>query len=114
MTASSATGKGLGNSNKPTSKELAKAANGPVILAAGRVNAEENMSPPASSNIVRFPYPLPGDADDYVVILTTLNGGSAYVTDMFESNGHFTGFAVLPESESTVMYMVCKTGHKPN
>lgn len=115
MSATSVTGKGLGSSNKPTVKDLAIAANGPAIYFAGIIaSADIIVSPPITGNTIVFPYPIPGGAENYVVILTTLNGGHAYVTDLDEnSDGDFSGFSFATEAECDLMYAVISCGMKP-
>lgn len=115
MTASSVTGKGLGASKKITTKELSTLANGPVIMISGVAESvETNVSPPANGNIVKFPKPLVGGADQYNVFLTTQNGGVAYIVDKIENgSGEFTGFGFITTAECTVMYMVVKNGIRP-
>lgn len=112
---SSATGKGPGASNKVTTKELAALANGPTIHVTGYVESEDlATSPPVTGNSVVFPQPLTGGYENYVVILTTLNGGYAYVTDMDENSaGNFTGFSFGTEAECSLMYLVAKAGIRP-
>lgn len=115
MTASSVTGAGGGESGKLTTKELSLLANGPSIYAAGVIAAEETISsPPTTGNTVTLPTPLPGGADSYVVMLTPLNGGLVYVTDMNESDGNFLGFDFFSDDECDVMYLVVKKGYRPN
>jgi hypothetical protein len=115
MGASSATGKGSGSSNKLTSKELASLSTGPSILIAGAVEAQQTASsPPTTGNVVVFPEPLPGGAENYVVILTTQNAGNAYVSDMNEDgSGNFSGFDFVIEADGTLMYLVSKIGVRP-
>ena len=119
MAASSVTGTGIGSSNKPTVKDLAIAANGPTIHFSGIItSAGMTLSPPSSppSTLSRltFPYPLTGGASDYVVMLTTLNGGYAYVSDLDENDdGDFTGFSFVTEAECDLMYLVVSCGIKP-
>ncbi len=114
MTATSVTGKGVGSSNKLTTVELATLANGPSIIFTGRVESEATLSPGGSACAIVFPYPLPGSAEDYVVMLTTVNAGSAYVASEDETATHFTGVQVIGTSEGTIMYMVAKVGSRPN
>jgi len=116
MTAHSVTGKGPGSSNKPTSKELAMLANGPAILIAGtaEINGGITSPPSSSNNTIVFPKALPGGSENYVVILTTLNGGYVYISDLDEdADGNFSGFSAIAESECTLMYMVSKVGVRP-
>lgn len=114
MGASSVTGSGEGSAGTITGKELAILANGPSIIFTGIAEAvDSNMSPPSVSNTVVFPYPLAGEADDYVVMLTSLNAGSVYISDRDESDTHFTGFSFVAEAEGYVMYLVAKVGMKP-
>ena len=113
MGATSVTGKGIGASNKVTTKELSALANGPDILVAGRFEAgPTSSSPPSSTGIVRFQEPLPGDADNYVVILTGI-GNTPYVAAFLEDGGNFTGFLGVAEDDGEVMYSGTKAGQKP-
>lgn len=114
MGASSVTGTGLGTSGKFTTTELAILANGPNILITGVVESEDNnSSPPSSGNNIVFPEPLEGGAENYVVLLTTQNGGYAYISENDEDDdGNFTGFSFMTESECTLMYLVAKIGVK--
>lgn len=113
MAATSVTGVGQGDSGKYTIKDLAILANAPNIIFSGMVEASEIMSPPSSSNTVVFPYALPGGADNYVIMLTTINAGLAYVSDRDEIEGNFTGFSFITETDGTLMYLVVKVGSKP-
>lgn len=115
MTASSVTGRGTGDSNKYTSKNLAILANGPAIYVAGKVESEDlPVSPPSIGNEVVFPNPLAGGPDHYIVMLTTQNSGYAYVDEMNENDdGDFTGFTFVTEAEGTLMYLVVKVGVRP-
>lgn len=124
MGASSVTGVGLGDSGKATVNDLSRWALGPSILVAGIAstgNVEVPPSPPSGEyGEVVFPKPLLGLGEEHVVILTTLNGGSAYVIDMDdqdldndEVDDHFTGFTFVAESSCDVMYIVVKVGIKP-
>lgn len=128
MGASSVTGvSGTGTSGKLTTNELSQLANGPSILIAGIASTgtggDPESSPPSDpTGTVTFPRPLPGNGNGdpgscYCVILTTLNGGYAYVTDMDdqdldgdEVDDHFTGFSFIAEEECDVMYIVTKIG----
>lgn len=116
MAASSVTGKGLGNSKKATTKDLAKLQNGPNIVIAGQFELQNSVTSPPSAaiNQVVFPKPLNGLASEYAVILTTLNGGYVYLSSIEESDGKFTGFHAIAEADCTVMYIVVKSGIKPN
>lgn len=118
MGATTTTGTGKGNSRKLTVKELSMLANGPTILVAGRSESEGGgaiSSPPIPSSRVIFPNPLPGSPDNYVVIMTSINAGNAYVADMTEDiNGDFSGFYYVSDTEGTVMYIVTKVGQKPS
>lgn len=116
MTASSVTGRGEGASNKPTTNELAILNNGPQIIFAGSV---EGVMPPASPpmmgmNTVSFPYPLPGNPDNYVIQLTGLNSGYAYVSARFVNASGFTGFEFVSQASGAVMYTVMNAGIRPN
>lgn len=118
MGAQSVTGTGAGASNKLTTKELSALANGPAVQIAGVVESTDSIlsSPPTPGvNSVTFPRALTGGSENYIVLLTTLNGGLSYVTDMDEdANGNFSGFSFSTESECTLMYMVVKIGQRPN
>ena len=114
MAASSATGKGQGAAAKVTTKELSAAFNSPSILIAGLAESSVSSSPPSSSNEVVFPNAFQGGEENYIVLLTTQNGGYAYVTDMDEdSDGNFSGFSFTTESSCTLMYLVAKVGQRP-
>lgn len=115
MGASSVTGKGLGSSKKLTGKELSSLANGPKIYFSGIIAGESVPTSPPSSNMntVVFPYALEGGAENYVVMLTSINGGYTYITDLDETDGNFTGFSFAVEEESDVMYMVVDCGIRP-
>ncbi len=115
MGASSVTGTGVGASNKYTQRDLAILANGPSILITGRALVEGNLSPPSNTGSVTFNTPLDGNSDNYVVMVTSINGGGAYIID-FDNNDddNFSGFSfgVDSEEETEVMYMVAKIGVK--
>lgn len=91
-------------------------ANSPSILAAGMVGTAviPFLSPATYGGEVVFPTALPGDADKYCILLTTLNGGYAYVSDRSESGGNFTGFSFRVESECDCMYLVVRSGFRFN
>lgn len=116
MSATTTQGTGAGDSRKWTTNELSILANGPSIIFSGLAEyADIPTSPPSTSNSVTFPYALPGGADKYIVMLTSINGGATYVVDRDEdSDGNFTGFTFGVESDSVVMYMVAKVGARPN
>lgn len=122
MAGSSVTGKGNGEANKPSVKELSILANsGPNLIFAGIVStvsedASPPSSPPSPSNYitVNFPYALTGPSTDYVVLLTSINGGLVYIIDLAEDDdGNFSGFTALVESESDVNYLVVSKGIRP-
>lgn len=120
MSASSTTGTGLGFSPVLTNKELTNIRNqNPQIIFCGYASATggaESVSPPAEISDVYFPYSLDGDSTHYVVMLTTVGGGVAYVGEMHEEAdgdsptgvGSFSGFSVLTTAECDVMYMIVK------
>jgi hypothetical protein len=117
MTATSVTGKGAGASDKPTLADLAIAASGPVILIADVSSATTFgfSSPPSSGNTVRFPSPLPGGANKYVVSLTSHVAGLVYLYEFIENGaGDFIGFSYIAEAEGEVHYLVVKKGYKPS
>jgi len=116
MAATSVTGTGQGEAGKRTAGELASLAVGPSIIFSGIIEGEETPSSPPSSafNTVVFPYELAGGANAYVVMLTTISGGAAYVVDKDEDDGNFIGFTFSVEQNSEVMYLVAKVGVRPN
>ncbi len=116
MSGASTTGRGPGASGQPTTKTLAILANAPSILISGVLPTEEDeaTSPPTPLGSVTFPEPLPGGAENYVVLLTTHNGGYAYVTDTDEVDGDFSGFSFNTQYECDCMYLVTKIGVRPD
>jgi len=114
MGATSVTGKGIGASNKITTKEMSALANGPDILVAGRMVIETIGSPPtAGANTVRFNRVLPGSPDIYTVILTGI-GIQPYLADFIDDDaGDFVGFIAAAEDDGEAMYIVVKNGQKP-
>lgn len=117
MGASSVTGKGHGSAHKsfkPTLVGLNAISNGPNVCIAGYAESGvSDGSSPATGNLIVFSQPLPGNSDNYVVLITTLNGGHGYVTDMDENeNGDFVGFTFITEAECTIMYMITKVGKR--
>lgn len=123
MGATSTEGVGSGASEKPSINDLAIWANGPQILYSGLAESEDSeiISPPSTIGSVTLPVPLPGLAEDYCVILTTLNGGAAYIIDMDDDDldgddedDHFVGFSFYTESACTVMYIVVQVGIRPS
>lgn len=115
MAATTSQGTGAGAADKPSINELATLVNvGPNIIFAGSVESGAALSsPPAQLGVVVFPYTLAGDSSEYVILLTTINGGYAYVAAVNESEDGFRGFTCLAESECTVMYMVASVGTRP-
>lgn len=115
MSATSITGKGLGLCGKATLKDLSLAANGPIIYFSGLVTAGNLATSPSSiGNNINFVYPLSGGSHNYVVILTTVNGGYAYINELNEDdNGDFSGFSFITEAECDLMYIVASRGTKP-
>lgn len=115
MGASSVTGTGTGASEKVTTTELAILANAPSIIFTGIVESSnsDNSSPPTNSATVVFPYVLPYASSNYVVILTSLNGGYSYVSSKDETGGKFSGFSCITQSEGSAMYLVAAVGSKP-
>lgn len=116
MGATSVTGQGPGSSGKFTTTQLAILANGPSILLAQYAEAIAlPISPEAYGNEVLFPVPFPGASTNYIVHITTINGGAAWVTSMDEADGDFIGFNFVIDAlaESTVMYHVINVGIKP-
>ena len=116
MAAASSTGTGAGASNKVTTTELAMMANGPSIFYAGSIETVESgliMSPPAPTGVVTLPRPLAGPADNYVIILTTKNAGSAYVAAITEdADDNLESFSFISEEEGTVYFLVVRKGFR--
>lgn len=111
MGATSVTGVGQGGSCKATTTALAIWANGPQILLSGYVETEDvPTSPPTAEGTVIFPIAFEGGSENYIVIITSLNAGNAYVIDMAETSGNFSGFTVTSEEEGSIMYMVVNVG----
>jgi hypothetical protein len=110
-------GTGLGASNKYTTKELAVLANSPSIVVAGSVELAEDLmvNPPTPTATVTFGTPLPGNSDNYVVLITGMNIQSLYVASVTNNDdGNFSAFRVLGDEEGTCMYLVAKAGIRPN
>jgi len=117
MTATSATGVGLGSSHKYTTRELAILANYLNIMAAGRIDLQEDemINPPSPTATITFITPLPGSQANYTVLITSLNAGSIYVASMTDNDaGNFSEFQVIGEAEGSCMYMVLQAGVRPN
>jgi len=115
MGAQSATGTGLGSSKKVTTKELAILANAPSILVADAVDLSDGVSsPPTPSARIVLTNPLPGSHVNYVVMITSLNAGTVYVSDMSDNdNDNFSEFSVIGEAEGSCMYFISKVGIRP-
>lgn len=113
MAAQSVTGTGTGACDKLTTKELAILATGPSILYSGTAESFEVASPPSGSNTVVLPKALPGAASNYVVVLTSINAGAVYITELTEEDGDFVSFTFNAESEGSVMYIVASAGIRP-
>ena len=116
MAASSSTGRGIGLANSLDIMELNSIARGgPNLIFTGISEGESLVtSPPGGNNNILFPYKLPGGSSNYVVILTSLNGGYSYVSSKSEDDdGYFTGFSFIVESDGEIMYMVATIGSKP-
>lgn len=119
MGATSSEGSGNGASNKLTTNQLSILANGPKIYFTGvfsvaDLSASPPSSPPASASVVYFPYILEGSPSNYVVLLTTMNAGAVYISDLLEDDdGNFSGFSAIAETEGEAMYMVASVGVKP-
>lgn len=115
--AQSATGTGLGSSNKMGTKELAILANSLNIVMAGRVELAEDLmvNPPSPTATVTLGEALPGSNTNYAILVTGLSTGSVYVASMSNNGaGNFSQFRVIGESEGTCMYVIVKTGFKPS
>lgn len=108
MGAYSVTGVGVGSSQDHPNNTL-------NIAVAGYLTAVTtlNTSPSTNGGTVRFPYPLQNSPNEYTVILTSLNGGAAYVSSLDEIDDRFIGFSVITSYPCQVMYIVVKNGFKP-
>lgn len=116
MSATTSQGTGHGAADKPTINELATLINtGPNVIFTGIVASGATLtSPPADQGVVVFPYTLTGGADNYVILLTSLNGGMVYISARdTDEEGNFFGFSCIAESECDVMYMVATVGSRP-
>lgn len=117
MAASSVTGTGPGSVEFYNSQQLTGIVSGPGnIIFSGQAQSEEELmiSPPSNLATVNFQSFLPGVASDYLVFLTTINGGWGQVVNMFEDGGMVTGFMCMTEFPCTFNYMVIKSGNKIN
>lgn len=118
MGAKSVTGVGgPGTVRNWTTKELATLANAPSILASGKATTAEMdnpVSPERYEAVVTLPIPLPGTANDYVVILTAYQGTSPFIQDYSVSDGYFRGFTIWTEEDQIeVNYIVVPVGIRP-
>ncbi len=115
MGASSVTGVGPGGVRDLSAHQLTNFFNGPTIIFAGVVDADDGptSSPPGYNNLVTLPYPLPGSPDDYLVILTGINTGNTYCSGKNENvDGNFWSFGIVVESGGLVQYLVVNAGLK--
>jgi len=113
MSASSVTGVGAGEAGKHTTRELSILSNAPSIYLVGAVASTE-IAPGVYGGTVLLPTPLPGVAEDYVVILTTLRAGWAQIQALDGTPTEFTSFDFRTDNESDeVMYIVAKRGVRP-
>ena len=101
--------------NELSKYNLESIAKAPSIIFTGYAEAEAiYTSPPSNSSVVSFPYALTGGVDSYVILLTTINAGYAYVVErLTDRNGNFSGFSCITQYEGTVMYLVSKIGTRP-
>lgn len=115
MGATSTEGRGPGAVNPVSTADLSKDWTlSPTIIFTGIFETEEVLSsPPSVLNEVVFPYALIGGPNNYVVMLTTINGGKAYIISRTEdAYGNFTGFTAGVESDCNCMYLVARVGSK--
>lgn len=117
MGASSVTGKGHGDANSLTAKDISDAIHQNTILYSGRVTVLLPIPPPSPPDVafgeVVFPVPLPGNSASYVVLVTADSAESITVTEFDNTGGTFNGFTVRAEEETEAMYIVCKSGITP-
>lgn len=116
MGATSVTGIGSGSSDKYTTTQLAILANGPSIIITQYTEAVTlPVSPSGFGGEVEFPIGLcPGPATNYIVNLTTINGGAAWITSMTETDGNFASFTFQTDAECFVMFQVVTVGIQAN
>lgn len=104
MTASSVTGIGSGSVESVSTQSLNKT----NVIFAGK--AQTNGGPPISPSgylgTCVFPSPLAGSSDSYVVVITSINGGSTTISALNEDGDTFVGFNFVAEFECEIMYMV--------
>lgn len=103
MTASSVTGIGSGSVESVSTQSLNKTN---IIFAGKAKSGGPAFSPSGYGGTCVFPSPLLGSADSYIVIITTLNGGSSYVSSLNVTSNSFLGFDFVTEYESEIMYIV--------
>lgn len=116
MAAQSVTGTGTGASNKFTTKELSALANGPSILISSCQYVYEAgiTDPPSILNTVTLNPPLPGNSDNYIVVVSGVNTGPAYVAAMLDNeDGDFHQFIIMLQTEGICMYSIIKAGNRP-
>lgn len=111
MSATSVTEVGLGASGNDTKSILNTLNSLPKIVKVGEgeiVDGEVESSPPSNPSVlITFDPVLPLSKDNYVIMLTTISGGVAYVTDKTnDADGKFESFEAMCETECTVMYAV--------
>lgn len=103
MTASSVTGVGSGSVESITTQSLNKTN---IIFAGKAESGGPLLSPSGYGGTCVFPSPLLGSADSYVVVITTLNGGSSYISALNVTSNSFLGFDFVTEYECEIMYIV--------
>lgn len=116
MAATSVTGTGLGDADKPSVGDLAVLAQGPCVVFSGIVEVIDGAipSPGHPGNTVRLPIPLPGGADNYIVILTPIGENDVYFYGFGENDGDVTSFVVVGIDEGEVMFSVIRKGFRPS
>lgn len=114
MAASSVTGRGNGASGKVTTKELSSFVNGPAVFITGYAEPTLAVSPSGYTGSVTFTKPLSGRSANYIVLVSSKNGGNSYVTAMNENaDDDFSGFSFFIDEDAEIMYAVFSVGIRP-
>src|SRR4051812_15448193 len=90
--------------SRETIAKIAALSPEPSIIFTGNVMVEEQRSsPPTFTKTVMFPYALIGNADRFLVILTSVDGGEVTVTkNHHDVKGNFTGISFVAEHKGSV------------
>lgn len=117
MGSANTTGSGVGDSSKPTLKDLAVLANAPAIMWVGTVETDAGdvpSSPPTYTATVKLPSPLAGGHAAYAVLLTSIDAGGVNLSGMSNNGaGEFSQFQITSEEAGEVQFMVVRMGVAP-